>query len=67
VRDIYKRIGDWLVAQTYFDPKKQNFKLMFRNQVIKEDLKLLEAGITGDATIYVLTFDDEKKFNNLGE
>jgi len=57
VKDLYSKAEAWLTENYNFNSDRQDFKLMYKNQIVKKTLTLKEADITYHTKIYVLVED----------
>jgi len=67
LKDVYKKVGVWLEKHSHFIMKNYTFKVLYKNQVMKENLSLEEAGITTHCNLVVILFEKEKKPSEVPE
>lgn len=57
IEDLYFKVQEWLEENYNFDSSRQSFILIYKNQILKRNLSLKEAGIQSHTKVYVLIED----------
>jgi hypothetical protein len=58
--DVYEKVEEWLLKDIKMNPSKQDYKLMFKNQVLGKNISMEKAEINHNCSLYALIEEKEK-------